>query len=42
MHARFGRYGEQATDWSAADVRGFARIAAEQLRIFHTINGETV
>ncbi len=42
MHARFGRYGEHATDWSAADVRGFARIAAEQLRIFHTINGETV
>ncbi|GIV53399.1 MAG: argininosuccinate synthase [Candidatus Kapaibacterium sp.] len=42
MHARFGRYGEQATDWNAADVRGFARIAAEQLRIFHTINGETV
>lgn len=42
MHARFGRYGEQATDWNASDVRGFARIAAEQLRIFHTINRQTL
>jgi len=40
MHPRFGMYGEQSSDWSAADVRGFARIAAQQLRIYHTINAD--
>jgi argininosuccinate synthase len=38
MHPTFGAYGERSSDWTAADVRGFARIAAQQLRIYHTIN----
>jgi argininosuccinate synthase len=42
MNAQFGRYGEEATDWNAQDVRGFARIAAQQLRIFRAINGDVV
>ncbi|MCX7929878.1 MAG: argininosuccinate synthase [Chlorobi bacterium] len=41
MNARFGSYGEHAADWNADDVRGFARIMAQQVRIFHTVNGGT-
>jgi argininosuccinate synthase len=39
MNPRFGSYGERAADWDAADVRGFARIMAQQLRIYHIVNG---
>lgn len=39
MNAQFGAYGERAADWTAEDLRGFARIAAQQLRIYHTVNG---
>jgi len=42
MNTQFSRYGEEATDWNAQDVRGFARIAAQQLRIFRAINGDVV
>ncbi len=41
MNPRFGSYGERASDWSAADARGFARIAAQHLRIYHSINSQS-
>jgi len=37
MNARFGQYGEMNEGWSGEDVRGFAKILANPLRIYqHT------
>jgi len=38
MAPEFGSYGEQNPDWSGDDVRGFAKILANQCRIYTTIN----
>lgn len=39
MSSKFGAYGEMNSGWSGDDVRGFSKIAANQLKIFHTISG---
>ena len=38
MNARFGSYGEENRAWNGNDVRGFAKIAANQSRIYHSVN----
>ncbi|NOY05976.1 MAG: argininosuccinate synthase, partial [Chlorobi bacterium] len=40
MSERFGQYGETNTAWSGDDVRGFARIMANQSLMYRMINGE--
>lgn len=39
MNSKFGKYGEQNTGWSGADVRGFSKIFGNQTAIFHQVNG---
>lgn len=39
MAGRFGAYGEKNTLWSGEDVRGFSRIYANQLMMYHGVNG---
>jgi argininosuccinate synthase len=38
MNSKFGKYGEQNTGWSGADVRGFSKIFGNQTAIFHQVN----
>jgi argininosuccinate synthase len=38
MSARFGRYGEMNLGWDGRDVRGFAKILANQSMIFRAVN----
>jgi argininosuccinate synthase len=38
MHSKFGKYGEQNSGWSGADVRGFSKIFGNQTAIFHQVN----
>ena len=40
MNSRFGKYGEQNTGWSGADVRGFSKIFGNQTAIFHQVNNK--
>lgn len=40
MAADFGAYGEKQTMWTGDDVRGFSRIQANQLMMYHTVNGQ--
>jgi argininosuccinate synthase len=40
MNSKFGKYGEQNSGWSGADVRGFSKIFGNQTAIFHQVNGE--
>ncbi len=40
MSERFGKYGEKNTAWSGQDVRGFARIMANQSLMYRMVNGE--
>jgi len=37
MHEKFGSYGEMNQGWSGEDVRGFAKIAANQNKIYYQI-----
>ncbi len=39
MSERFGTYGEKQTGWNEIDVKGFAKIQANQTRIFYGVNG---
>jgi argininosuccinate synthase len=39
MSAQFGSYGEMNNSWSAEDVKGFAKIFANQLMIYNKVNG---
>jgi argininosuccinate synthase len=39
MSEKFGTYGEKQTGWNGIDVKGFARIQANQTRIFYGVNG---
>lgn len=38
MQSRFGTYGEMNNSWSGEDVKGFSKIAANQIAIFHSVN----
>ena len=38
MNSKFGKYGEQNSGWSGADVRGFSKIFGNQTAIFHLVN----
>jgi argininosuccinate synthase len=38
MSDKFGAYGEMNLAWDSDDARGFAKIMANQSRIYHTIN----
>ena len=39
LSEKFGTYGEKQTGWNGIDVKGFARIQANQARIFYGVNG---
>jgi argininosuccinate synthase len=39
MSAQFGSYGEMNNSWSGDDVKGFAKIFANQLMIYNKVNG---
>lgn len=38
MQSRFGSYGEENKSWTGVDVKGFSKIAANQISIFHSVN----
>ena len=38
MNSAFGEYGETVTAWTADDVKGFTKILANSLKIYHTVN----
>lgn len=38
MNSAFGSYGEMNLGWTAEDVKGFTRIAGNQVSIFHQVN----
>jgi argininosuccinate synthase len=40
MSPEFGAYGEKNLAWRGEDVRGFARILANQTRIYRSVNKE--
>jgi argininosuccinate synthase len=40
MSSKFGQYGEENKTWSGEDVKGFTKILANQLKIYHQIHGE--
>jgi argininosuccinate synthase len=42
MNSKFGKYGEQNTGWSGADVRGFSKIFGNQTAIFHQVNSTSL
>lgn len=42
MSQEFGSYGETHLAWSGEDVRGFAKILANQSRIYHTVNKKDI
>jgi argininosuccinate synthase len=40
MSARFGKYGEMNLGWTGEDVKGFTKIAGNQVSIFHHVKAE--
>jgi len=38
MKSEFGQYGEMNKGWTADDAKGFTKILANQLKIYHSIN----
>jgi argininosuccinate synthase len=38
MSSKFGQYGEENLAWSGEDVKGFTKILANQLKIYHQIH----
>lgn len=40
MQSRFGDYGEANRSLTAADIEGFTRVIANQLKIFYSLHGE--
>jgi argininosuccinate synthase len=38
MNSAFGQYGEMNKGWSADDAKGFTKILANQLKIYHSVN----
>ncbi len=39
MKSDFGQYGEMNKGWTADDAKGFTKILANQLKIYHSVNG---
>ncbi len=39
MASKFGQYGEQNLAWTGEDAKGFTKILANQLKIYHQIHG---
>ena len=37
MQAKFGSYGEMNNTWSGEDVKGFTKILANSLQIYHSV-----
>jgi argininosuccinate synthase len=40
MSSHFGSYGEENKGWSGEDVKGFTKILANSLKIYHAVNKE--
>ncbi len=40
MKSEFGQYGEMNKGWTADDAKGFTKILANQLKIFHSVNSK--
>ena len=38
MKSEFGQYGEMNKGWTAEDAKGFTKILANQLKIYHSVN----
>jgi len=38
MKSGFGDYGETVKAWTADDVKGFTKIMANSLKIYHKVN----
>lgn len=38
MQSKFGQYGEKNTGWSAQDARGFAKVFANQTKLYQTVH----
>ncbi len=38
MNSAFGQYGEMNKGWTADDAKGFTKILANQLKIYHSVN----
>ena len=38
MNSKFGDYGEMNLNWSGQDVRGFTKVLATQIKLFHSVN----
>ncbi|AHM62405.1 argininosuccinate synthase [Flammeovirgaceae bacterium 311] len=38
MNSTFGKYGEENSGWSGDDVKGFTKILANGLKIYHAVN----
>jgi argininosuccinate synthase len=38
MNSTFGKYGEENNGWSGEDVKGFTKIMANSLKIYHAVN----
>jgi len=38
MNSEFGQYGEMNKGWTAGDAKGFTKILANQLKIYHSVN----
>jgi len=40
MKSGFGDYGETVNEWSAEDIKGFTKILANSLKIYHKVNNK--
>jgi len=40
MNSEFGQYGEMNKGWTADDAKGFTKILANQLKIYHSVNSK--
>jgi len=40
MNSEFGQYGEMNKGWTADDAKGFTKILANQLKIYHSVNNK--
>ncbi|MEN8117418.1 MAG: argininosuccinate synthase domain-containing protein [Bacteroidota bacterium] len=38
MNSGFGEYGETVTAWTADDIKGFTKILANSLKVYHSVN----
>jgi len=40
MNSEFGQYGEMNKGWTSDDAKGFTKILANQLKIYHSVNSK--